>query len=155
MLDDITKVLSIDKWILRVRIPEDSGQHPIILLLHGWTGDENAMWVFASQLPKDHVLIAPRGIFTTPLGGYGWHEFNAKAWPWVDDFMPAIESLIGFLTEENFPEADFILFELVGFSQVLPWIFISLLHLKESMLSQVYQIFTDGVMRIFENIPHR
>jgi phospholipase/carboxylesterase len=93
------------------------GPHPVILLLHGWTGDENAMWIFAARLPKDALLIAPRGLYTTPLGGYGWHPYKFNVWPWVDDFLPAIEQIREFISPENFPNGDFTKLSLVGFSQ--------------------------------------
>ncbi len=107
----------IGGWIIRQRRPPGDGPFPLILLLHGWTGDENAMWVFASRLPKDAILVAPRGLYKTPLGGYGWHEHKAKIWPWVDDFQPAIDALRELLTTENFPEATLEKYDLVGFSQ--------------------------------------
>lgn len=105
------------EWKLRVQIPEGDGQHPVILLLHGWTGDEDAMWIFTSRLPKDHIFIAPRGLFPTPLGGYGWHEYKEKGWPSIDDMRPAIASLVNLLSDNNFPEADFNKLSVVGFSQ--------------------------------------
>ena len=62
----------LDGWVLRQRTPEGPGPHPLMLLLHGWTGDENAMWIFANRLPKNVLLVAPRGIYPTALGGYSW-----------------------------------------------------------------------------------
>ncbi len=52
-------ILELDHWIIRVREPESTGSYPVILLLHGWTGDENAMWVFANRLPRNSLLISP------------------------------------------------------------------------------------------------
>jgi phospholipase/carboxylesterase len=75
------------------------------------------MWVFATRLPKDAWLVAPRGLYKAPLGGYSWYAQKSKAWPWVDDFYPALESLQTLLTVENFPLADFNKLRLVGFSQ--------------------------------------
>ncbi len=102
---------------IRIRDVEGEGLHPVILLLHGWTGDENAMWVFASRLPKDALLVAPRGLYNTPMGGYGWHSHTVGTWPWVDDFLPAIESLNGLLTSGNFSGGDLTRLSIVGFSQ--------------------------------------
>lgn len=102
---------------IRIRDVEGEGPHPVILLLHGWTGDENAMWVFASRLPKDALLVAPRGLYNTPMGGYGWHSHTVGTWPWVDDFLPAIESLLELMNVENFPGGDFTRLSIVGFSQ--------------------------------------
>lgn len=106
-----------DGWTFRWRQPSGPGPFPVILLLHGWTGDEDSMWVFASHLPPKNLLIAPRALHPTPLGGYGWHPYKARAWPGVDDFRPAVQALDDFLVEENFPQADFSHLSLVGFSQ--------------------------------------
>ena len=114
---DPTEIAHRNEWIYRQRVPAGPGPHPLILMLHGWTGDENSMWVFASRLPEQARLIAPRGLHTTPLGGYGWHEHKSKAWPWVDDFRPSIQALLEFLSPQNFPMADVARFSLVGFSQ--------------------------------------
>lgn len=111
------KKYDIDGWVIRMRKPRTEGPFPLILMLHGWTGDENAMWVFASRLPDKELLVAPRGLYNTPLGGYGWHEHKTKYWPWVDDFQPAIDALLAVLTPGNFPDADLSQIRLVGFSQ--------------------------------------
>ncbi len=59
--------LQIEHWTVRVRKPEGEGPHPVMLLLHGWMGDENAMWVFASRLPKNLLqqCSGPSGKRTT------------------------------------------------------------------------------------------
>lgn len=103
--------------MLRQRLPEAPGPHPLILLLHGWTGDENAMWVFAGRLPANALLVAPRGLYPTPLGGYGWQPALGRAWPDLEDFRPAMEALWGLLSPQNFPTADGGAIRLVGFSQ--------------------------------------
>jgi len=108
------KINGID---LRIRDAEGEGPHPVIFLLHGWTGDENAMWVFASRLPKDALLVAPRGLYVTPIGGYGWQPHESGAWPWVDDFLPAIEVLKELIIVGNFPGGDLTRLSMVGFSQ--------------------------------------
>lgn len=112
-----TELIQVDGWVYRQRIPAQPGPYPLILMLHGWTGDENAMWIFASRLPRTALLAAPRGLYSTPLGGYGWHAHKAQAWPQVDDFQPAIQALLEFLTPLRFPQADFSRLYLLGFSQ--------------------------------------
>lgn len=107
----------IDDWVVKVRRPDGEGAFPVILMLHGWTGDEQAMWVFAGRMPADALLVAPRALYPSPLGGYSWHADQHKSWPWVDDFNPALEALFQALDGNNFPEADFSDMVLVGFSQ--------------------------------------
>ena len=79
MENQITETLEIDGWVFRRRIPSGRGPHPLILMLHGWTGDEHAMWIFASRLPAEAMLLAPRGLHDTPYGGYAWHPHTAPS----------------------------------------------------------------------------
>lgn len=111
------RTLEIDDWVVRVRTPQNAGPHPVVLLLHGWTGDEESMWVFASRLPEKALLIAPRGLFASRLGGYSWQSQHVNGWPGVEDFEPAVEKLLELLKPQNFPSADFSSFRMVGFSQ--------------------------------------
>jgi phospholipase/carboxylesterase len=75
------------------------------------------MWVFAPRMPTGAILLFPRGLYTSPLGGYGWHPYRNKVWPGIDDFRPALDKLLSVLTPGNFPQADFNRLHLTGFSQ--------------------------------------
>ena len=111
------KTLRIGDWWLNQHLPEGDGHFPVILLLHGWTGDENAMWVLSSRMPIGTMLLFPRGLYPSPLGGYGWHPYSTRVWPSIDDFRPALKELLALLTPDHFPQADFSRLHLVGFSQ--------------------------------------
>jgi phospholipase/carboxylesterase len=112
-----TTPITINDWVMRIRQPEGSGPFPVILMLHGWTGDENSMWVFAPRLPKNALLIAPRGLFSSPSGGYSWHSDIKTRWPSINDFLPAAEKLFEVISSKNFPIGNFSSFHLLGFSQ--------------------------------------
>ena len=116
-MENKIQTLEIDDWVVRVRTPQDSSPHPVVLMLHGWTGDEESMWIFASRLPENEILIAPRGLYTSSLGGYSWQSQRVDGWPKVKDFEPAIEKLLDLLNPSNFPAGDFSNFRIVGFSQ--------------------------------------
>jgi len=105
-----------DGWVFRISQPEANGPFPVILLLHGWTGDENSMWVFTPRLPVDWLKIVPRGMYPAPQGGYAWHT-ALRNWPSLEDFQAAVDALHIWLTPTNFPAADFSDLHLVGFSQ--------------------------------------
>lgn len=109
--------ISIDGWVIRIRKPSGSGPFPVLLMLHGWTGDENSMWVFASRLPANALLVAPRGLYPATQTGYGWQAEHSKPWPWVDDFMPAVEEIFEKISGVYFPDGDFSQLHLLGFSQ--------------------------------------
>ncbi|HEY2982329.1 MAG TPA: hypothetical protein VGJ22_14180 [Anaerolineales bacterium] len=46
----------------------------VLLLIHGFKGDENSMWVFARDLPGDYLLVAPRAPYAVSDGGFSWRE---------------------------------------------------------------------------------
>ncbi len=110
-------IISLDNWVIRIHRPERIGPLPVILLLHGWTGDENSMWVFTPRLPKNSLLIAPRGLFRTAASGYSWHPDLSTSWPRMSDFQPAVEKLFAMISSTHFPDDDFSQLHLIGFSQ--------------------------------------
>jgi phospholipase/carboxylesterase len=150
-----TQILEIDGWVFRQRMPTGEGPHPLILMLHGWTGDEDAMWVFASRLPDHALLLAPRGLYKAPYGGYAWHPPIAKAWPWVDDFQPAIEALSAVLIKDNFPKADFDKVGMLGFSQgaALTFSFGLIYPYRIRALAGLSGFMPDGAQALVRNRP--
>lgn len=116
-MENQIKTIEMEDWIVRVRTPQGAGAHPVVLLLHGWTGDEESMWIFASRLPEEALLIAPRGLYNSSMGGYSWQPQHVNGWPRIGDFEPAIDKLQELLTPQNFPSGDFSYFRIVGFSQ--------------------------------------
>ncbi len=110
--------IQINKIEMKVHKPAGEGPFPVLLMLHGWTGDENSMWIFAPRLPKNALLIAPRGIFPSPsTGGYSWYAERTKPWPRIEDFSQAVDMLFTNISPENFPDGDFSKLQLIGFSQ--------------------------------------
>jgi phospholipase/carboxylesterase len=113
--------LAIGDWKLKVRQPEGPGSGPAIFLLHGWTGDERSMWIFASKLPRDALLIAPRAPYISKhskYGGYSWVEQRVPGFSSFDSFAPAralFDDLIAELASRL--GADLSRFDLMGFSQ--------------------------------------
>jgi phospholipase/carboxylesterase len=109
-------IITIEDWVMRIWRPEGRGPFSVIIMLHGWTGDENSMWVFAPRLPKNALIIAPRGLFSTKASGYSWHPELPKQWPSMNDFQPTVEKLFSTISGENFPDGDFSQLHLMGFS---------------------------------------
>lgn len=112
----------IQEWVLKVREPKNPEKCEVIFLLHGWTGDENSMWVFESQIPDDFFVITLRGLFPTTqpdLGGYSWVQKTVDFWPTYQDFLPAVYKFVALIKnlKELFPWANFEKISLVGFSQ--------------------------------------
>lgn len=80
------------------------------------------MWVFAQRLPKNALLIAPRAPYPskhTNLAGYSWVQERSGEFSELPAFAPAVvdfESLFARLAQQ-YPNADFTKFGLMGFSQ--------------------------------------
>lgn len=107
------------EWIFRFH-PATAEPSRLLLLLHGWTGDENSMWVFTRKLPAQVAILAPRGLYTAPEGGYTWRENQPGkgGLPGVDEFRQSAEALVRFVDEWSSSSgviAD--QFDLIGFSQ--------------------------------------
>ena len=87
-------------WIFRFR-PATSEPSRLLVMLHGWTGDENSMWVFASKIPAQMAVLSPRGHYPAPEGGYTWREIRPGTWglPVIDDLRPSAGLLISFIDD--------------------------------------------------------
>ena len=113
------QLLTFKGWTFRLaRDQVKSGR--LLILLHGWTGDEKSMWTLARNLRPSFTILAPRGPFPVPEGGYAWREVNAGSWgkATLEDFRPAVEALLTFV--EDWTASAGIQasqFDLMGFSQ--------------------------------------
>jgi phospholipase/carboxylesterase len=87
-------------WTVRFR-PGAAPGGPLLVLLHGWTGDENSMWVFVGQVPAAWSVIAPRAPYPSPDGGYSWRERGPGEWtyPEIGSLWAAGTSLLTFLDQ--------------------------------------------------------
>ncbi len=56
----------------QVRLPlEPQSAPPVIILVHGWLGNETVMWAFERALPPQALVLSVRAPFAAE-GGYGW-----------------------------------------------------------------------------------
>jgi phospholipase/carboxylesterase len=92
-------LLEFERWVLRYRLPQGDSPYPVLLLIHGWTGDENVMWIFTSRLSQRYLMLAPRGLYKAAEGGYGWEPHLQNGWPRVEDFRPSVDALLTMLDE--------------------------------------------------------
>jgi phospholipase/carboxylesterase len=111
-----TVLTTFENWTLRVR--PGTGQR-ILLLLHGWTGDENSMWIFTRNFPAEYWIITPRAPYTAHPSGYSWRAPAPRgSWPSVDLFRPSIEGLVELLERwANANHLDASTIDVAGFSQ--------------------------------------
>ena len=108
-------------WVFRASSHSKAPKR-VLLMLHGWTGDENSMWVFARKLSSEYAIIAPRAPFLAPKekGGYSWRDLKPGTWgsPTLDELRPPADGLVSlvdqWLATLNIADARF---DIVGFSQ--------------------------------------
>jgi phospholipase/carboxylesterase len=116
-----TALTSFRGWTLRIRKSEQHSPR-LMLLVHGLTGDENSMWVFAPNLPSQYWLVAPRAPHASQLelGGYSWRPPQAEGEDRssLEQLRPSAEELIRLVDEYAASVGiDARDFDVMGFSQ--------------------------------------
>ena len=114
-----TQLVEFEDWVLRIR-PATHKPARLLLLLHGYTGDENSMWVFARDLPSHYWMVAPRAPHFTEPGGFSWRPPQPGTFgrPSLDQLRPSAEALITLVDAYSAPAGlDASAFDVMGFSQ--------------------------------------
>ncbi len=86
-------------------------------MLHGWTGDENSMWVFARNFPADYYILAPRAPHPARRAATRGARLRRAGRP-LDLMRPSAEALLDLL--DGFARAydlDASSVDVIGFSQ--------------------------------------
>ncbi len=111
-------VLEQSGLIHRVQVPKTSGPHRTVVMLHGRSGNEDVMWIFAKAIPQDWLIAAPRAIEPDPDGGYSWRLRAQDEWPTLDQFNDAVTAVTQFIQAlPHLYNADPAQIYLMGFSQ--------------------------------------
>jgi len=104
--------------ILHIRKPIILPAQGVSILLHGWTGDENAMNAFWDYMPENDWLLAPRAPQTANPAGYAWAQITPNMFPNYEALLPSVEQLLvvikKFMNEQALPHLPL---KLIGFSQ--------------------------------------
>jgi phospholipase/carboxylesterase len=112
-----TELLQSDAGLI-YRVRRGQLHDALIVMLHGLSGDENAMWIFDHALPRSATVIAPRALYTSELGGYSWTRSVVRDDLDGVDFQTALAVLSHFMAEVlTLYEVDPQRVILVGFSQ--------------------------------------
>jgi phospholipase/carboxylesterase len=102
----------------RLRPGRGAGPHPCVVMLHGMGGNEDAMWIFASRLPPDWLLLAPRAPHPREAGGFAWQAREPDEWPTLAQFRPSAERILRLIAAlPAVYAADPARIYLMGFSQ--------------------------------------
>ena len=114
-----TELIEFNEWVLRVRASQ-SELPRLLVLIHGWTGDENSMWIFTRGLSPDYWMIAPRAPHSAEPSGFSWRPPQplTHGRPSLEMLLPAAEALIRLIDEYSASvKLDALQFDLIGFSQ--------------------------------------
>ncbi len=121
-----TETVEFDGWTMRIR-PAHSSNPRLLVMIHGLTGDENSMWVFARKFSTDSYIIAPRAPHPANPQGFSWRpnpltieeaQQNLHKRPGLEALLPSAQALIKLVDEYSASvgvEAD--VFDAIGFSQ--------------------------------------
>jgi phospholipase/carboxylesterase len=114
-----TQLIQFEDWTLRIR---ESAQPnaKLLLMIHGLTGDENSMWVFAHNLPAHYWIVAPRAPYAADAGGYSWRpsQFGNLDGPSLEWLRQSAEVLIRLVDAYSASIGiDSSVFDIMGFSQ--------------------------------------
>ena len=114
-----TELVEFNNWTLRVRASQSVNPR-LLVLIHGWTGDENSMWVFARGISSDYWMIAPRAPHPAESSGFSWRPPQPETFgrPSLEALRPAADGLIRLIDEYSASvKVDALQFDLMGFSQ--------------------------------------
>lgn len=121
-----TETVEFNGWTMRIR-PSHSVKPRLLVMIHGLTGDENSMWVFARKFSTDSYIIAPRAPHPANPQGFSWRpnplsiedaQLNLHKRPGLDALLPSAEALIKLVDDYSASvgvEAG--QFDAIGFSQ--------------------------------------
>jgi phospholipase/carboxylesterase len=114
-----TELITFNDWTLRVR-PSKSENQRLLVMIHGWTGDENSMWVFTRGFSSGYWIVAPRAPYPAESKGFSWRPLQPGTWgrPSFEQLLPTAEALIRLIDEYAASvKLDASQFDLMGFSQ--------------------------------------
>ena len=120
------ETIEFNGWTMRIR-PAQTENPRLLVMIHGLTGDENSMWVFARRFSADYWIIAPRAPYRANPQGFSWRpnpltieeaQLNLHKRPGLDVLKSSAEMLIKLIDEYSASvkvEAGH--FDAIGFSQ--------------------------------------
>jgi phospholipase/carboxylesterase len=113
------ETIEFNGWTIRVQ-RSDSATPRLLVLIHGWTGDENSMWVFTRRFSRDYWMIAPRAPHASESTGFSWRPPQEGTFgrPSLELLKPSAEALIQLIDEYAASgKLDAAQFDVIGFSQ--------------------------------------
>jgi phospholipase/carboxylesterase len=92
---------------------------PVVVMLHGWAGNEASMWIFEQTIPDGVAIITPRAPIALEDEAFAWFEYQQNRFqPDPGSLARALNKLEEFLTSlGRFYPVDPTWRVLIGFSQ--------------------------------------
>jgi phospholipase/carboxylesterase len=112
-------LIKIGGWPFRIKRAERSeNPNKILLLLHGYLGNENVMWILTKSIPKTYTLLAPRARIKLGPDQYSWHPIEPQ-WPGLDiTYRPIAKDLLDHVDQWASENNHFMdPYDVMGFSQ--------------------------------------
>lgn len=115
-----TETIEFNGWTMRVQ-PALIESPRLLVMIHGWTGDENSMWVFARNFSANgYWIVAPRAPHKADPQGFSWRPPQPSTFgrPSLEMLLPSARALIRLVGEYSASvgvEAN--QFDVIGFSQ--------------------------------------
>lgn len=74
-----------------------TSKSPLLILLHGYGSDENDLFIFANEMPKELLIISLRAPHKINPYGYAWYainfDANQKKWNNLEQAKDAMKSI--------------------------------------------------------------
>ena len=112
-----SRLIDHDGWVARLQPAEENRPGRLLVLLHGYTGDEESMWVIARKFPTNFWILTPRAPYPVDGGGYSWLPPGGGLHSTIADYLPVLESLLFWLDSLAEIQPAIKPFDLAGFSQ--------------------------------------
>lgn len=113
------QLYTFNDWTFRFK-PAQAEPSRLLIVMHGWMGDENSMWVLLRNYSSLYAILSPRATHPVPEGGYSWREIKPNSWgnASLGDLRPAAENLLAFVEAWSISAGiDSSRFDVMGFSQ--------------------------------------
>jgi phospholipase/carboxylesterase len=128
----------------------------LLVMLHGWTGNENSMWIFTQKLSGHYSILAPRGFFVASEGGFSWREIptGSRGLPEVDDLQASAAVLFDFVDAwSKVEKLNMDQFDLIGFSQgaALAYVMVLLHPERIRMLAALSGFLPEGAEQLLKD----
>lgn len=82
-----------------IYLPPEASSAPVIVMSHGWAGDESVMWIFRQTAPPEAAIVTPQAPLQLSEGGFAWFQYQDKEAliPTPETFAAALSRLQQFL----------------------------------------------------------